>query len=79
MKSVFRHIVLHEDTYENLKLLGRVPDSFDAVIRRLIETEKHRNQVNELVNKAAMGQTLEGHDPIAVVEHESEEAETTLG
>jgi predicted CopG family antitoxin len=69
----FRTIVMHQDTYDTLKTLGDVTESFDLVIRRLIETDKHMRRVEELEKKAAMGDSLAGRHPNATSEHMSKE------
>jgi predicted CopG family antitoxin len=38
--SKYKHIVVHEKVYNDLRELGKTPDSFNSIIKRLIEERK---------------------------------------
>lgn len=36
-RTAFKNIAVKQDTYETLKSLGKMSDSYDSVIKRLLE------------------------------------------
>lgn len=39
-QTVFKNIAVKQDTYETLKSLGKMSDSYDSVIKGLLEKQK---------------------------------------
>ena len=42
MKINYKHVPVSEETYESLKQLGTLGDTFDSVIRKLMEVAKSK-------------------------------------
>ena len=57
-QTVFKNIVVREETYATLRSLGKMSDSYDSVIKRLIErsgTKKEYERRNKILKTVKVG------------------------
>lgn len=58
----FRHIVVDENTYQDLKRLGQTAESFNTVIRRLLEKKAEKRKGKSVFPVISSGSVGEQRD-----------------